>query len=887
MKQVLRHISSAVVIAVLAVVVMTGCHRSGPQPGVIYACDRYTLTYDSLVEKDGTVARAWSSMKLTSDYRPPQPEAVTNTISFTFKFNGRLVEFADSSRRHRLRVTRDNDTVTYTPGSIPAAENIAYSQMDSAAMPANARVTFRLDMRPVLRSMRQHGYYVIRSGDTLRRADFNNITLAGSAPEISPEFSGHDLVMTPRPDSIYDLTVTFNRVATSRGKVKEWSIDNISSHYPRATLNMKLSDALYNMAITEIQADSMAAVSPMAVLMSLAYIDPAMSMRALRAQTKNGRIIPATNSYWPVDISRVAWILAAWEVYKVTGDEAWAREFYEIARLTIADDNHVNFDPLKGIFKGGIVPLNEADNYYPGWMDATDIYSSCSLSANVIYARAYDIMAQVASILNLDNNRYREIARQLGDAVNINLWLPNRGCYSQYLYGELPVQSPVTDNAGQALAVLYDVATPEMATRIFDKAVVTPYGTPAVWPCTGERPGMYNSALRAETLALWSLAAAKTGDIESLRINLAAQMRNAALNAGEMPVVNAFTGDAMLDSVTPTEVINSAACRLAMTFRVLAGISFTPDGISFNPIVPEDYQGDKLISGLRYRDADLSIVIHGTGDRISMLTLDGTRCDSYTIAAEKLKGRHIIDITMAGSATDATPPTVVPHPEVIPAIPLAIAGSGGTFSLSGGKGDTYNVYLDGYFDEKLDTPAYTIYAPQQWGTYAFAAVNDKGLEGYICAPASNVPAEAVSVIQAVDFGTPGTKLVADTTLSRRYVELSATRNTHLALDVATAKAGRYLVDVHYANGGGSPLYQRNCALRSLLVNGDRGGSVIMPQLGLNDWSLTSFSNPNFVNLGEGLNTIAIDYLVPYNINASGGDNVVLVDYIRLIRLDQP
>lgn len=227
-----KYIASLIVMALLAVVVMTGCRRSGPQPGVIYACDSYTLTYDSLVEKDGTVARAWSSMKLTSDYRQPTPEAVTNTISFTFKFNGRLVEFADSSRCHRLRVTRDNDTVTYIPGSIPAAENIAYSRMDSAAMPANARVTFRLDMRPVLRSMKQHGYYVIRSGDTLRRALFKNITLAGSAPEISPEITGHDLVMTPRPDSIYELTVTFNRQASSRGVVKQWSIDNISSHYP-------------------------------------------------------------------------------------------------------------------------------------------------------------------------------------------------------------------------------------------------------------------------------------------------------------------------------------------------------------------------------------------------------------------------------------------------------------------------------------------------------------------------------------------------------------------------------------------------------------------------------------------------------------------------------
>lgn len=136
-------------------------------------------------------------------------------------------------------------------------------------------------------------------------------------------------------------------------------------------------------------------------------------------------------------------------------------------------------------------------------------------------------------------------------------------------------------------------------------------------------------------------------------------------------------------------------------------------------------------------------------------------------------------------------------------------------------------------------------------------------------PGEQCPRRGCQCNQSGRLWYPGTKLVADTTLSRHYVELSATRNTHLALDVATAKAGRYLVDVHYANGGGSPLYQRNCALRSLLVNGDRGGSVIMPQLGLNDWTLTSFSNPNFVNLGEGLNTIAIDYLVPYNINASG------------------
>jgi len=58
--------------------------------------------------------------------------------------------------------------------------------------------------------------------------------------------------------------------------------------------------------------------------------------------------------------------------------------------------------------------------------------------------------------------------------------------------------------------------------------------------------------------------------------------------------------------------------------RVIFGISLTPRGLEFNPVIPSEFEGDKMLTGVRYRNAVLDITVSGTGSRIGSFFLDGT-----------------------------------------------------------------------------------------------------------------------------------------------------------------------------------------------------------------------------------------------------------------------
>ena len=89
--------------------------------------------------------------------------------------------------------------------------------------------------------------------------------------------------------------------------------------------------------------------------------------------------------------------------------------------------------------------------------------------------------------------------------------------------------------------------------------------------------------------------------------------------------------------------------------------------------------------------------------------------------------------------------------------------------------------------------------------------------------------------------------------------------------------------MRYANGSGPINTENKCAIRTLVVNGERAGALVMPQRGIDEWLSTGFSNRVAVNLNAGENVLSVEYLTPENINMNGVVNTALVDYIRIIR----
>ena len=69
-----------------------------------------------------------------------------------------------------------------------------------------------------------------------------------------------------------------------------------------------------------------------------------------------------------------------------------------------------------------------------------------------------------------------------------------------------------------------------------------------------------------------------------------------------------------------------------------------------------------------------------------------------------------------------------------------------------------------------------------------------------------------------------------------YVRLTRDSNTTVRLPVRVSRDGTYAIDVRYANGNGPVNTEDKVAVRTLLVDADTAGVVILPQRGSGRWS---------------------------------------------------
>ena len=88
------------------------------------------------------------------------------------------------------------------------------------------------------------------------------------------------------------------------------------------------------------------------------------------------------------------------------------------------------------------------------------------------------------------------------------------------------------------------------------------------------------------------------------------------------------------------------------------------------------------------------------------------------------------------------------------------------------------------------------------------------------------------------------------------------------MPVTVPKAGKYLIDLRYSNGTGPWNTDNNCAIRSLYVNDDYEGVMVLPQRGIDEWSDWGFSNSREVQLQKGKNEIRLKF-EDWNINMDG------------------
>ena len=835
---------------------LVGC-KPAMSNKVVVQNSHFTVAADSVTEGDW-VARVLSPTHIVSNYAATDTALLSDDgiVCFRLAFNG-----------------HDNELPLHTFHYAPIGVDTTIVACKAGPRPSTKGKTnvsdwhLKVDLRNVMAELETKGEFATPTGDTIYREEFKGVWVAGNLPPLSWNFfnleSNAQLQLQETDTAgIYELHIPFQLRPEPIHHIGEWKIDHVNTHYPTIATPMPIVDALYNMSIDDIakgieQHQGVAQFPKRAnhtrmsypILLSLAYLNPEASMQTLKSAVENGVISHRhKRSVWPINTDDISWAMAAWEVYAVTGDKQWLRWAYDVVKRTIAEEYEINGDIHTGLIHGGNQFAFAQGQIYPTWMNYKDIYETSSLSNNVLYERAFEILNDMSDELGIDSF-YGEMAQGLKDAINQALWNESQHHYFQgtYLYAA-PLQSPIIDNFAQALAVLWNIATDDRAENLMMYTPVTHYGVPAISPYyqTDDRVNL-SEIVTPMVQAFWNMAAAKTENEAMLRLGLGAMYRAQALFCANK---GAFYGTTGMPLGNHQADMASAAGNVAMVFRIYAGMTFLPNGIEFNPFVPVFLDGKKEIKGFKYRDAVLNITIEGTGNKIEKFIIDGKETHDNFINA-KLTGTHAITIKMSRSIKAAQQVTMMDRNFTVPQMPIVQWNKSSCQLLNFDKNRHYRVMINGKY--RYSIPDSTFRIRQEKSNFAAVGVIAIGnqSQSYLSQP-QYVMKECIEIpFNTVAKG--GTSL-RKAEKGKSVVEVSSIKNQQLELEVTVPEGGDYFIDIRYANGYNSPF----CPTLTIKANTHQQGTIVLPCRGHNEWLNTGWSNIIKAELLKGKNTITVE-----------------------------
>ena len=655
---------------------------------------------------------------------------------------------------------------------------------------------------------------------------------------------------------------------------KEWKLKNDISRYPQLTTPNKLHAAIYNMGLDEM----VNAVEPdttlrtgkewagvwtrdvsYSILLSMAYLQPEASMISLMKKIDPmGRIIQDTGSggAWPVSTDREIWCVAAWEVYKVTGDRKWLEYIYPIIKRSLETDRVAFYDTETGLVKGETSFIDWREQSHPRWVQCADIYNTETLSTSVVHAEAWKVLGEIATILghkDVAKDAFAQ-AEKITEAVNSNLWMDDKGYYAMYLYGrDNLITNPRAETLGESLAVMWDVAPADRAKSITINNPTTPFGVANFYPFIPDMPAYHNKSLWPWVGSWWALANAKVGNEEGVMQAIGNVFRPAALFCTNKENYNLENGD-IATELNSSNMLWCLSGNIALTHKILFGIDFEKDGLAFHPFVPKALGATRSLNGFKYRDANLDITVSGYGNEIRSFKVNGKEQAPF-IPAKKAKGNMKVEILMA----DNTLPVLGLNETVqrsTPITPIAwLEGNKLVWNPIEYIGE-YIVLKDGKEVARTHATTFDASAP---GEYQIIGVSTDGIESFASEPRS--------------------------TRKETYVgvgNVSNDKTSILNVPVKVDEPGIYYVSVNYANGNGPVNTENKCAIRTLTVDGKREGLVVLPHRGRDNWDEYGWSNSVKVNLTPGEHIVGLEFR-PENENMNIATNHAVISGIRLVK----
>ena len=696
---------------------------------------------------------------------------------------------------------------------------------------------------------------------------------------------------------------------------KQWKLQNDISDYPRLRSSNRLHNAIYNMGLDEminnVEPDTTLRTGKewagvwtrdvsYSIILSMAYMQPeASKISLMRKVTPEGRIIQDTGSggAWPVSSDRMIWAVAAYELYKVTGDREWLEYIYPIIKNSLEDDFNVIY--VDGGVNGETSFIDWREQSYPKWMQPVDIYNSQAQNTGAVHVAALDVLAKIADELGnqQDAKKYKAMSEGLNKNLKEKFAIEDSGLLAMYSYGrEYPIVLPRTETLGQSVAILFDQLSPEQARQITERHPVTDFGAPIFFPQIKDMPAYHNNALWPFVASYWTLANATVGNEQGTLEGIGSVFRPAALFATNKENLNLDNGD-IATELNSSNMLWSLSGNIAITVRVLFGIHFEADGLLFKPFVPKALADSRTLEGFHYRDAVLNVTVNGFGSEIKSFTVNGRQQARPFIPADA-RGTYNIVIDMADNSPE---PMTVNRVANVKAPLTPIARIGNNPALNGEDIPYLNelqwnpleyiaryiILRDGQRIAETRTTTWPATVP---GEYQVIGVDSNGVESFASEPMSNRLVELISpAAEVVEMSSPEVSYPATTSISgyhgNGFIEVDQqTAPVVFDFTVKPGKAGKYSLSLRYANGNGPINTENKAAIRTLLIDGKKAGTVVMPQRGVGNWDDWGMSNSVKADLSEGNHTVAIVF-EPYDQNMNGATNHALIDELVITPLN--
>ncbi len=581
----------------------------------------------------------------------------------------------------------------------------------------------------------------------------------------------------------------------------------------------------------------------------LSWLFPEISTNCAEAKVvgKDGNLTfeedTGTGGSYPVSTDRIIMMLAVWETYLADGNKETLEYFYEVASNTIMQDYEVVYDKEAGLFRGETCGLDHRDKTYNDWTGEDDengivtIAEGKAASTNIIFCQVMKILSEAAEILGkgeTEAKAWADLAADLEKAISDRLWLDELGTYTSWEYPDW-MGSPLAykqDVLANGYAVWYNIGGQEKSDSIMENHTLVPFGANTVYPqknaerWTGYK--YHDSGVWPGWEAILMIGAVNNQNENNL---LAEEIWNSCIRGAvacltNYEVIDYETGEGLHS----TQQLWSVAATMAGYYRVLFGMEYTTEGITFDPYVPDWMEGPFTIEGLKYRDANLTIDLYGDGDTVESIIVNGEEVEdveNYVFPVDA-KGDYNITINITDSGAEDTVNLKAENTAKAPNAPNATL-NGTTLKWNAVANCTYKVWTGTEYKDVTGT-TYTI-DDTAYGCYSVVAVDKTtGIWSELSKPITYSPAGS------------------NVTVNVGNANNTSTFTVNIPVD------GEYQLSSIHTNQG-DPTAGITAAIRSVYIDGKDVGTLVFPAMSYGH----QLSSHLRLNLTAGTHEVTVKY----------------------------